>query len=114
MKQSENFFEVWGGIAGCQSTLPLMLTEGYHKRGLSLSQIAAVTSAGVAARFGLASKGWIMEGLDADLALVDVNALWTLRAEDLQYRHTISPYVGMGLRGRVVRTICGGKTVWEN
>lgn len=114
MKQSENFFEVWGGIAGCQSTLPLMLSEGYHRRGLSLSDIAAITSSNVAARFGLNSKGWIAMGRDADLAVVDINAAWTLRAEDLQYRHKISPYIGIEMRGRILRTIAGGKTVWEN
>jgi allantoinase len=114
MKQSENFFAVWGGIAGCQSTLSLMLTEGYHKRRLSLSDIAAITSSNVAARFGLNSKGWIRMGRDADLAVVDINAAWTLRTEDLQYRHKISPYVGMEMRGRVLRTIVGGKTVWES
>lgn len=114
MKTSENFFEVWGGIAGCQSTLPLMLTEGHHKRGLSLSDIAAVTASNAALRFGLNSKGLIREGYDADLALVDIDAAWTLRAEDLQYRHRISPYVGMELRGQVLRTIVGGKTVWES
>lgn len=114
MKTSENFFEVWGGIAGCQSTLPLMLTEGHHKRGLSLSDIAAVTASNAALRFGLNSKGLIREGYDADLALVEIDAAWTLRAEDLQYRHRISPYVGMELRGQVLRTIVGGKTVWES
>ncbi len=114
MKASENFFEVWGGIAGCQSTLALMLTEGHHRRGLSLSQIAALTSANAAARFGLSSKGRIAEGFDADIALIDINAAWTLHAEDLQYRHKISPYVDMEMRGRIVRTIAGGKTVWES
>ena len=114
MKASENFFEVWGGIAGCQSTLALMLTEGHHRRGLSLSQIAALTSANAAARFGLSSKGRIAEGFDADMALIDINAAWTLHAEDLQYRHKISPYVDMEMRGRIVRTIAGGKTVWES
>lgn len=114
MKTSENFFEVWGGIAGCQSTLPLMLTEGHHKRGLSLSDIAAVTASNAALRFGLNSKGLIREGYDADLALVEIDAAWTLRAEDLQYRHRISPYVGMELRGQMLRTIVGGKTVWES
>lgn len=114
MKQSANFFAVWGGIAGAQSTLALLLTEGHHRRGMRLSQIAALTSAQVAAWARLTGKGRIAAGFDADIALIDVDAAWTLQAEDLQYRHKISPYVGMEMRGRVLRTMVGGVTVWEN
>ena len=44
-------------------------------------------------------KGRIEPGADADLALVDLAAEYTLRAEDLHYRHRISPYIGRRLRG---------------
>lgn len=112
LKQGDNFFSIWGGIAGCQSTLPLLITEGYHGRGMSLREVAAVTSTRAATRFDFENKGRIVAGADADLALVDIDTHWTLRVEDLQYRHKISPYVGMEMRGRVMRTIVGGKTVW--
>ncbi len=112
LKQGEDFFAIWGGIASCQSTLSLMLTYGYHQRGMSLSQIAAVTSGNIAERFGLASKGRIAEGMDADLTLVDVDAAYTLSADDLEYRHKISPYIGMELRGQVLRTWIGGEQVY--
>lgn len=114
MKQGNNFFAIWGGIAGCQSTLPLLLTEGYHKRGISLQQIAAVTSANAAARFGLDSKGRITPGADADLTLVDLHARYTLTADDLLYRHKISPYIGREMTGRVVRTLVAGRTVYAD
>jgi allantoinase len=107
-----SFFDVWGGIAGCQSTLQLLLTEGYGRRELPLSTIAAVTSDFVARRFGLSRKGRLAPGADADLALVELGAGFTLRAEDLHYRHRVSPYVGMALRGRVARTIVRGTTVF--
>jgi allantoinase len=114
LKQGENFFKIWGGISGCQSTLSLLLTEGYHKRGMPLEQIAALTSSNAAQRFGLTAKGHIKAGADADLTLVDINASYTLNADDLFYRHKISPYVGMELRGKVTRTLAGGKTVFLN
>jgi allantoinase len=108
-----SFFQVWGGISGCQSTLQLLLAEGYARRGLPLSTIAAATSEFVARRFGLAQrKGRLAPGADADLTLIDVDAGFNLRAEDLHYRHRISPYVGMALRGRVARTIVRGTTVF--
>jgi allantoinase len=112
MKQDSNFFSIWGGIAGCQSTLPLLLTEGYHRRGMTLPQIAAVTSANTAQRFGLVGKGFITPGMDADLTLIDLNARYTLTAADLHYRHPISPYIGREFTGQIVRTIVNGQTVY--
>jgi allantoinase len=115
MKQGDDFFRIWGGISGCQSLLALMLTEGYEWRDLPLATVAQVTAAFAADRFGLApAKGRIAVGADADLALVDLDAHTLLRAEDLHYRHRQSPYVGMRLRGRVVRTLVRGETVYAN
>jgi allantoinase len=107
-----NFFKVWGGISGCQSTLQLLLTDGHARRGLPLEIIAAVTSEFVARRFGLAPrKGRLAVGADADLALVDLSHSARLHPSDLLYRHRISPYVGRTLRGRVARTLVRGTTV---
>ena len=50
-------------------------------------------------------------GADADVALVDPSATWTLSREDLLDRHRLSPFVGRRLRGRVVRTILRGRTI---
>jgi allantoinase len=112
LKQGADFFQIWGGIAGCQSTLGLLLAEGNARRGLSLSAIAKATSLHVAERFGIsARKGSLRVGLDADIALVDVEATSTLNAGDLRYRHPLSPYLGRSLRGRIVRTLVRGTTV---
>jgi allantoinase len=113
LKQGEDFFAIWGGIAGCQSTLALLLTLGYHTGRLSLSQVAAVTSHNVARRFGLTGKGRILAGYDADLALWDIDHAAVLTPDDLAYRHKLSPYVGMTLRGRVIVTWVGGREVYR-
>jgi allantoinase len=68
----------------------------------------------VAGRFDLHGKGSLEVGADADLALVDLNARFTLQAEDLHYRHTMSPYVGKTFRGRVVRTVLRGITIFRD
>jgi allantoinase len=107
-----NFFQVWGGISGCQSTLQLLLTDGYLQRQLPLEIIASVTSEFVARRFGLPQKGRLVVGADADLALVDLAHSATLQASDLYYRHQHSPYVGRTLHGRIVRTLVRGTTVF--
>jgi allantoinase len=107
-----NFFTAWGGISGCQSTLQLLLTEGYIQRQLPLKTIAAVTSEFVARRFGLPQKGRLAVGADADLTLVDLAHHAALQSDDLHYRHRHSPYVGRTLHGRIVRTIMRGTTIF--
>jgi allantoinase len=113
MKADSNFFKVWGGISGCQSLLQLLLAEGYERRQLPLTMIAALTSEYVAQRFGpLPGKGSLAVGTDADIVLVDLQVKSLLQAGQLFYRHRHSPYVGKTLRGRIVRTMVRGRTVF--
>jgi allantoinase len=113
MKADSNFFKVWGGISGCQSLLQLLLTEGFDRRQLPLTMIAALTSEYVAQRFGpLPGKGSLAVGADADIVLVDLQDSSLLQADQLFYRHRHSPYVGKTLRGRIVRTMVRGRTVF--
>jgi allantoinase len=114
LKADHDFFAAWGGISGCQSALPLLITEGHLKRDIPLDVIARALSAAPAQRFALAGKGRIEPGADADLALVDLAAEDLLAAGDLFYRHPVSPYVGRRLRGRVVRTVLRGRTVYAD
>ncbi|HEX9067476.1 MAG TPA: allantoinase [Ktedonobacterales bacterium] len=114
MKGDANFFQVWGGISGCQTLIQVLLTGGYHERGLPLARIARVTSYSVAQRFKLPGKGELAVGADADLAVVDLDASGDLQAEQLFYRHRQSPFVGQRLRGRVARTLLRGMTVYRD
>jgi len=115
MKTDSNFFKVWGGISGCQSLLSTLLTVGWEQRKLALSSIAALTADNVAHRFGLApTKGRIAIGADADLVLVDLSQRVELRTPDLYYRHQHSPYTGYTFRGKVIRTLVRGQTVFHN
>jgi allantoinase len=114
LKRGDDFFAVWGGISGCQSTLGLVLEHGNARRSLPLETVASITSGGAAARFPLAGKRGLEPGSDADLVLVDLGEAWTLEASELLYRHKVSPYVGETVRGRIVRTVLRGRTVVEN
>ena len=96
---------VWGDIAGAQTLLTLLLTEGVHARGLTPAAVAALTAADVARRFALPGEGRIEVGADADLALVDLGQTWTLEAASLLQRHPVRPFVGRRLTGRVATTL---------
>lgn len=111
---NEDAFRVWSGISGCQSTLPLLLTEGYHRRSLPLKILAAATGGSVARRFHLPQKGKLVPGAEADLVLVDLHQRYELTAEQLFYRHQHSPYVGRTLQGRVVQTFLRGTLIYDN
>lgn len=113
MKQHDDIFAVWGGIAGAQTTLPLLHTHG-PDHGLSRPALNGLLSANPASRFGLAGKGVLAPGYDADIVLVDAARPWTLTEEDLVSRHSMSPFVAQTLRARVVRAIVRGRTVWMN
>lgn len=114
MKADPNFFRIWGGIAGGQSTLAVLLTAGYHERRLPLARIAELTAAWPARRFHLKRKGSIAAGNDADLTLVDLGASYTLQQDDLMQRHRISPYVGQSFRGVVRHTILRGQPIFAD
>ena len=80
-----------------------------------LPLLASLLSDHVAARFKLPrTKGRIAPGFDADLALVDLEQVFEVKQEDLLYRHRQSPYVGRRLRGRVVRTLLRGHTIFRD
>ena len=101
-----DFATAWGGIAGCQSLLALLLDDGR----LAPAAITALTSGNVAARFGLA-KGGLKPGADADIVLVEPG---TPHAPELFDRHRLSPFAGRPLRGRIVRTLVRGVTVYRD
>jgi allantoinase len=113
-RKAGDFFQAWGGIAGVQSTLPILLDRGHHARALPLERIATLVATTPARRFRIAGKGSIAVGNDADLVLVDPNQSFTVRAEDLQQRHKISPYIGVAFRGTLRRTLRRGETIFAD
>ena len=112
---ADDVWQIWGGISGVQTLLPAILTEGVHRRGLSLSLLVKMMSANPARIFGLyPQKGSLLPGSDADIALVDLNRRWTLTEDDLLYYHKHSAFVGYEFQGKVTRTLLRGITVWHD
>ncbi|NBF41518.1 MAG: allantoinase AllB [Spirochaetes bacterium] len=106
MKDREDFSTAWGGIPGAQTTLRTLLTVE-----IPPERIAAVAAQNPAERFGLAGKGRIEVGYDADLALVRVDTEAELTSDELRDRHRLSPYLGRRLCGHVERVLLRGREV---
>jgi allantoinase len=110
----QDYFAIWGGIAGAQSMLELMFDEGFLTRGLPLPLLSRMLSEAPAKRFGLLPrKGRLAVGYDADIVLIDPNAPYVLQSEHLLYRHPQSVYTGREFRCRVTMTLNRGKIVYE-
>lgn len=113
LKERDDFFTVWGGISGVQSTLQILLTN-HAEQGLPLQKIAALTATNPAERFRLPNKGRLKPGYDADLTMVDLDSSETLTKEKLFYRHKQSPYVGQMFKGVIRQTLLRGKTIFKH
>lgn len=113
LKDKENPFDAWGGVSSIQNCMDLMFDEGVQKRGMSLKRFAEVMASNAADRFGLTQKGRIEVGKDADFCLIKPNSPYTLKAEDLEYRNKISPWIGRAIGCQVARTILRGKTTYS-
>ena len=106
----DDVFVAKSGFGGAEYLLPGLISEG-TKRGLSYQRIAQLTAWNPAQRYGLASKGTIAEGYDADFCLVDPNHTWTIRAEDSESTQEYTPLEGMELTARVTDTFVRGHQV---
>jgi allantoinase len=106
-------FVAKSGFGGAEYLLPGLVSEG-RKRGLGMDKVAQLTSWNPARRFGLSTKGNIAPGFDADIALVDPNSPWTIRAGDSLSAQEYTPFEGMTVEARVVDTFLRGRQVLED
>jgi len=107
---------VWkakAGFGGTEYLLPGIFSEG-TKRGLSPNRVAELLCWNPSRRFGLLTKGDIAPGYDADLALLDPDETWTIRAEESPSAQGYTPFEGIEVTGRVKTTLVRGQIVFDN
>lgn len=115
LKEKDNFFAVWGGIAGVEATL-LTLLHHAEGHGLTAADIASLTATNAAKRFRFGSKGRLQVGWDADITLVDSTQATARAPQDLFSRHQYSPYTTpytAPLRGKIISTFVRGRRVFH-
>ena len=100
------------GFGGTEYLLSGLITQG-RKRGLSWNRIAELTSRNPARRFGLAKKGDLSPGHDADIVLVDPDASFVVRASESESSQGYTPFEGLELHGKVTSTYLRGELVFS-
>ncbi|WP_394552822.1 allantoinase AllB [Agromyces sp. MMS24-JH15] len=98
-----DFGRAWGGISGLQLGLANVSTEA-SERGIGLDRVLGWMSTGPADFAGLARKGRIAVGADADLVAFDPAAEFTVVPAELRHRNPVSAFAGRRLRGEVRTT----------
>jgi len=101
------------GIIGLESELGLFLDLLVHKRR-KIDIVRLIEMYTVEPRHLLKiNAGTLSIGAAADVTLIDPDLEWTVRVDKFESASRNSPFDGWKLKGRAVRTIVGGKTVWE-
>jgi dihydroorotase len=101
------------GMPGVQTLLPVMLTHVAEGR-LSLERLVDMTSHGANRLFGLADKGRLARGFDADLTIVDLKARRTFAHADMASRVGWTPFVGLEAKGWPMATVIRGQLVMRD
>lgn len=99
------------GVDGTEILLPLMLSEGVNRGRIGMERLVELLAETPARVLGLSRKGAIRPGFDADLVLIDLDEVRTVRSTDLHSRGDFTLYEGMRLTGWPVMTLSRGKIV---
>jgi dihydroorotase (multifunctional complex type) len=112
-KSASNIWEVKVGVPGLETTLPLIMTQ-IKKNRLTLTQAVHLLAEKPAEIFGLADRGRLESGKNADLTVVDFNRKFKIDASKFKSKAKFSPYDGWDVQGKVVKTIVNGQLVFED
>jgi len=113
LQETGDFMEAWGGISALQFGLPVIWTQA-QQRGFGLKEITRWMSAAPAKLAGLDKrKGFLSPGYDADIVIWHPEQEFEVRPELIHFKHKLTPYAGMNLRGVVEATYVRGQKVFK-
>jgi len=110
-RRGVSFDKISNGAPGIETLLSIAYSEGVAKGRLTIERLVDVLATSPARLFGLARKGAIEPGRDADLVLFDPNVRRTLHAADLHHTSDYTPYEGFELSGAVRSVFVRGRPV---
>ena len=109
--QGVPFNRISNGAPGIGTLLTLVYSEGVARGRIGVERMVDLLATTPARRFGLARKGALEPGHDADLVLFDPGARRTIRADDLHQSSDYTPYGGMEVSGAVRDVFVRGRSV---
>ncbi|GAA4734224.1 allantoinase AllB [Nocardioides endophyticus] len=102
--------QAWGGVSGLQVGFSAVAQEA-RRRNIPVEDVSRWMSRNTADLVDLATKGRIVVGADADLAIYDTGVEFRIEATRLAHRNPISAYDGIRYGGRVTRTVVRGNAI---
>lgn len=99
------------GIVGLETMLPISLTALYHSGLMPLRDVMAAMTY-KPANIIHAEAGRLKKGAVADLTLIDLNYDWEINTREFVSKSQNSPYDGFKAKGRAIRTVVAGETVY--
>ncbi|GHV19701.1 dihydroorotase [Spirochaetia bacterium] len=100
------------GFTGLETSFAVCNKVLAGENNFSLKQLSALMSANPARILGLNDRGKIAKGMRADITIIDLEKTWTVDSYNFKSRGKNTPYNGMLLTGKVLRTISDGKIVY--
>ena len=101
------------GTPSAQFYVPMLLDAAAQGR-ISLERLVGAIATDPARIFGLADKGRLEVGTDADIAIADLDREWEITDDVVLSRIGWTPYAGKRIRGAIDRTLVRGAVVYEN
>ena len=111
-KKRKNVWDAKVGIAGLETTLPLLLT-GVKRGRLSIDDVVRLMSEKPAEIFKLKGRGSLEEGNIADITVVDLSSRGRIDSSRFYSKAKYSPFDGWSVNGKPVRTFVGGQLVMD-
>ncbi|MBA2558075.1 MAG: amidohydrolase family protein [Chloroflexi bacterium] len=105
------FTEISNGAPGIETLLSVVYSAGVASGRITLERMVDVVSTTPARLFGLAGKGAIEVGRDADVVLFDPSIRRTILAADLHHTSDYTPYEGMSVNGAIRTVLVRGRDV---
>jgi dihydropyrimidinase len=106
-----SFDRISNGAPGIETLLSVVYGQGVARGRISVERMVDLLATTPARRFGLARKGAIEVGGDADLVLFDPTARRTIQAADLHHTSDFTPYEGLAVEGAVRTVLVRGRAV---
>jgi allantoinase len=110
LKGDGDYQQAWGGVSGLQVGFSAVAAEA-RRRNIDLARVSRWMSRHTADLVGLAHKGRIEAGADADLAVYDAGVEFRIEATRLAHRNPISAYDGLRYGGRITRSVVRGDAI---